>query len=244
MNRLPIKTREQIARLLAEGRTVREVAAITKCNRATVQSLSIHGYRKKVYALIAAAHAVVDTDDDGEALDGALTNLSAYVGWTCPIHPENEDLDDDPVALCTMCRSAGLERHHERRKDEGRPIVPPWHRPQPSQHAPRPKDRPLKSNAEMPAPAPTSSPSSGVGVSRKPASEATGGHERPERAQEVSAIILAAYQKIKNPNLAEMALELYGDGGVVNITKLKRQIYKLVHDHKMRKAPSGGYEAI
>lgn len=136
MNILPRELREQVALLRAAGVGVREVS---RALGITVESVGrIAGYRskdrKEIMKRIEALGDALEAADllKGD-VDNAFLDLSGYVLFTCPLHPENKSdaqmdtyMDDGE---CMLCRRDGMVGFHARRKAEGRPIVPPWRRP-------------------------------------------------------------------------------------------------------------------
>jgi AcrR family transcriptional regulator len=120
--------RAQILELQAEGATTREIAAKVGVSRETVTGYGMGAYRRKVLGLLAAIFTELETQHgiDPMTVD-ALLYADGLLGFSCPLHPEaNPEEDFNEERECRLCRSDGLKRHHERRKQEGRPIVPPW----------------------------------------------------------------------------------------------------------------------
>lgn len=129
MNRLPADKRSNIAHLLDVGHTVREVEKEVGCSRETVTSLAIGRYRRRLFKMIDRIVDALESMNLEALAIPSVAALHAELGWRCPIHPEALPEDDvGPDIECRLCVRDGLKRHHERRKEEGRPILPPWQR--------------------------------------------------------------------------------------------------------------------
>ena len=135
MNVLSIEKRLAIVRLRANGATLREVALAVGCDRETVAT---YGGRNSAWqtALCDALDALGARLGDHLSECDEFLSLVNLLFLTCRFHPEAVGLDDVDHMGCALCRSAGLKRHHKRRKAEGRPIVPP----RPKRKAKRPSD--------------------------------------------------------------------------------------------------------
>jgi len=129
MNLLSREKRIRIAQMHIGGATVREIARLVGVNRETVsayvgrQSRARTALRK---ALDQFDDELRDAGVEASEFDGYL-RLYGLLHFDCPMHPEAEpDIDVGPDRLaCRLCQVDGLKRHHERRRAEGRPIVPP-----------------------------------------------------------------------------------------------------------------------
>ncbi|MFI5296518.1 MAG: helix-turn-helix domain-containing protein [Polyangiales bacterium] len=127
--RLSVEKRERIVELKAAGMSVREIAATVGCSRETVCSYTPGAFRRKALNLVGKIFDELKAKGiDGTKID-ALVRLHAELGWTCPLHPEAiPDVDVSAESDCKLCVHHGLKRHHARRKEEGRPILPPRRR--------------------------------------------------------------------------------------------------------------------
>jgi hypothetical protein len=137
LNVLPSWKRALVLEMHSRGATIREIGDAVGCHRSTVTTCveRIVKDRRKIVALVGALEA------KAASLGLDLWDLDEYLGllghlnWSCPIHPEQEDLEggfSDNAEGCLKCiasvaekRSDGLKRHHERRKQAGDPILPP-----------------------------------------------------------------------------------------------------------------------
>jgi hypothetical protein len=140
MNRLSREKRAQILELSEAGHTVREICKEVGVSRETVTSLSIGTYRRRLFKM--SERIFEELEKAGmDPLSNypanripmwaqAFLDLHQELGWKCPVHPEADPDKEDVWAgsACRLCVADGLKRHHERRKAEGRPIVPPWRR--------------------------------------------------------------------------------------------------------------------
>jgi len=130
VNRLPASKRSRIVQLHEAGHTVREIAAEVGVHRESVEFYSLSGYRHRIGKMVLAVFQELE-DRNIDPIDvSSLMDLDNVVNWSCPVHPELNRLESDlqPDDPCPLCVRDGLVRHHERRKAEGRPIVPPWAR--------------------------------------------------------------------------------------------------------------------
>ncbi|MFI5296519.1 MAG: helix-turn-helix domain-containing protein [Polyangiales bacterium] len=127
MNRLSLEKRNKIVEMKEAGATIREIAAAVGCSVPTVIHYTPGSYRRRVLGLIAKVFDELKAKGiDGTDIE-ALVNLHCEIGWTCPIHPEAvPNVDISAESDCKLCEHRGRVRHHERRKAEGRPILPPW----------------------------------------------------------------------------------------------------------------------
>ena len=129
MNVLPLEKRERILALkIGIGASTREIAEIVECSREAVTTyLSEAGLRRKrLFAMIVKVFDELKANGIEPTEIESLLTLHGTVGWTCPFHPEAQpEVDVNPDG-CRLCQSDGLKRHHARRKQEGRPILPPW----------------------------------------------------------------------------------------------------------------------
>jgi lambda repressor-like predicted transcriptional regulator len=145
VNTLPSWKRALVLEMRSRGATIREIGDAVGCHRSTV-SMCIERVVKDRRKIVAKVEALEDSlralGIDAWGIEGFL-DLIGHLNFSCPIHPENETFDNldgfsEDGEGCMKCiasvadkKSAGLKRHHERRKEEGRPIVPPWCTPKP-----------------------------------------------------------------------------------------------------------------
>jgi predicted transcriptional regulator len=127
VNRLPAEKRALIGKLAASKHTLREIAREVGVSRETVTTYGFGNYRRQLFQQFQKVVQVLIEMGIEDPFDvKEISEFNHRLGWQCHLHPEAEpDIDIDPDTECSLCVSDGLKRHHERRKEEGRPIVPP-----------------------------------------------------------------------------------------------------------------------
>jgi hypothetical protein len=133
MNRLPSDKLTLVLELFSAGAGIREIARVTGAHRSTVSACieRIIADRKETIRLYKAISDALMAIDPSIDID-ALSALGGHLGWTCPIHPDldpakfGDDLNGCPECAQIGRQSRGLKRHHVRRRELGRPILPPW----------------------------------------------------------------------------------------------------------------------
>jgi hypothetical protein len=126
MNTINPKKRMQIIELRAQGMSIREIARTVGCAKETVERYGLSHFRIRIFRMFEKLGSEIDARGISAMDIPGFTEIYSALAFECPRHPEADAIDDvDPELGCRLCKRDGMRRHHEKRRAEGRTIVPP-----------------------------------------------------------------------------------------------------------------------